>query len=105
MDLYSGRQLHKLRLRSGSLRVAGFSNAPFLIRAIACDDSLLFKGMFEPLTNRSDGGLTNSYFESEIMGTAAFPEGVPTPGNAHAFKTPSVYPCWLVHLQHMHSPE
>ena len=36
----------------------------------------LFKGMFEPLSNRTDGGFTNSYFESEVMGTLAFPEGV-----------------------------
>ena len=36
----------------------------------------LFKGMFEPLSNRTDGGFTNDYFEAELLGTAAFPEGV-----------------------------
>ncbi len=36
----------------------------------------LFKGMFEPLSNRTDDGFTNDYFEAELLGTAAFPEGV-----------------------------
>ena len=36
----------------------------------------LFKTMFEPLGNRTDGAFTNDYFEAELLGTAAFPDGV-----------------------------